>query len=411
MKKQGLTTQIVHADRHFGAEHGAIRKPIHTSVQYGFDRTEDLIGVFQGTVKNAFNYARTGTPTTAALESKITHLEQGVGSIAFASGMGAIAAVFLTLLRAGDHLVASRYVFAGTNSLFGTMSDLGIAVSTVDTCSVANVEGALRQTTRMVFLETIANPGTEVPDLEAIGTLCRNRGLLLVIDNTITSPVLFLPRKVGAGLSINSLSKTIGGHGAALGGVVTDTGEFDWETYPNISVVYRRGDPKQWGLQQMRKKALRDMGASLSSEAAHQIGIGAETLALRVRQTSATALTIAQYLEAHPAIKEVKYPWLETHPQHQIAKRNFTAGSWLLSFELRDLSAMIPVLNRLRVAIRATGMGDSRTLVIPVAPSIYWEAGPEMRAQMNIADGLVRMSVGLEEEQDLIADLEQALRT
>ncbi|MET3496906.1 cystathionine gamma-synthase family protein [Variovorax boronicumulans] len=410
MEKQGITTLIVHADRHFGVEHNAIRKPIHSSVQYGFDKVEDLIGVFQGTVKNAFNYARTGTPTTAALESKLTQLEQGIGSICFASGMGAIAAVFLTLLRAGDHLVSSRYVFAGTNSLFGTMSDLGIDVSMVDACSVANVEAALRPSTRMVFLETIANPGTEVPDLAAIGALCRQRGLLLVVDNTITSPALFLPRSIGAGLSINSLSKTIGGHGAALGGVVTDTGEFSWETYPNISADYRRGDTKQWGLQQMRKKALRDMGASMSSEAAHQIGIGAETLALRVHQTSSNALALARYLQAHPAIKSVNYPWLESHPQHEVAKRHFSAGSWLLSFELRDLSSMLPALNRLRVATRATGMGDTRTLVIPVAPSIYWEAGPEVRAKMNIGDGLVRMSVGLEEEQDLIDDFEQALR-
>ncbi|WCM94024.1 cystathionine gamma-synthase family protein [Acidovorax sp. NCPPB 2350] len=408
-QQQGLTTRIVHADRHFGVEHSAIRKPIHTSVQYGFDRVEDLIGVFQGTVKNAFNYARTGTPTTAALESKLTRLEQGFGSICFASGMGAIAAVFLTLLRAGDHLVSSRYVFAGTNSLFGTLRDLGVAVTTVDSCAAANVEAALQPTTRMVFVETIANPGTEVPDLQAIGELCRRRGLLLVVDNTITSPALFLPRSIGAGLSINSLSKTIGGHGAALGGVVTDTGEFNWETYPNIAQDYRRGDPRQWGLQQMRKKALRDMGASMSSEAAHQIGIGAETLALRVSQTSATALALARYLQAHPAVKCVKYPWLEDHPQHAIAKRHFSAGSWLLSFELHDLDAMLPALNRLQVITRATGMGDTRTLVIPVAPTIYWEAGPEVRASMNIGEGLVRMSVGLEEPQDLLADFEQAL--
>lgn len=409
MENQGLTTQIVHADRHFGVEHNGIRKPIHTSVQYGFDRVEDLVGVFQGTVKNAFNYARTGTPTTAALESKLTMLEGGIGSICFASGMGAIAAVFLTLLRAGDHMVSGRYVFAGTNSLFGTMTDLGIAVSKVDSCSVANIEAALRPTTRMVFVETIANPGTEVPDLPAIGELCQRMGLLLVVDNTITSPALFKPRTIGAGLSINSLSKTIGGHGAALGGVVTDTGLFDWSEYPNISADYRRGDSKQWGLQQMRKKALRDMGASLSSEAAHQVGIGAETLALRIRQTSSTALALAKYLQRHPAVKTVNYPWLETHPQYRLSKEIFSAGSWLMSFELHDSSTMYAKLNSLRVATRATGMGDTRTLVIPVAPSIYWEAGPQARAEMGIADGLVRMSVGIEEETDLIGDFQQAL--
>jgi O-acetylhomoserine (thiol)-lyase len=409
MEKQALSTLMVHADRAFGVEHNAIRKPIHSSVQYSFDRVEDLIGVFQGTVKNAFNYARTGTPTTAALESKITQIEEGIGSICFASGMGAISATLLTLLRAGDHLVSSRYIFAGTNSLFGTMRELGIAVSTVDAGAVAYVEAALQPNTRMVFVETIANPGTEIPDLEAIGRLCHERGLLFVVDNTITSPALFRPRNVGAGLSINSLSKTIGGHGAALGGVVTDTGLFPWSRYPNIAADYRKGDPAMWGLQQMRKKALRDMGASLSSEAAHQIGIGGETLSLRVRQTSASALALARFLEGHPAVKVVRYPGLESHPQHALAKRLFGAASWLLSFELHDVESTFPVLNRLRIASRATGMGDTRTLVIPVAPSIFWEAGPQARAAMNIADGLVRVSVGVEDEADLIADFAQAI--
>ena len=162
--KNGITTDLVHADRQFGVEHGAIHKPIHTSIQYGYERAEDLIGVFQGTLKGAFNYARQGTPTTAALEAKITLLEQGLGTVCFASGMAALSAVFLTLLRAGDHLVSSRFVFGNTNSLFGTLGDLGVAVSKVDGGSVAAVEVALRSNTRMVFVETIANPSTQVPD-------------------------------------------------------------------------------------------------------------------------------------------------------------------------------------------------------------------------------------------------------
>jgi O-acetylhomoserine (thiol)-lyase len=410
MSQQGLTTKIVHADRHFGVEHGAIRKPIHTAVQYDFERVEDLIGVFQGTVKNAFNYSRTGTPTTAALEAKLTLLEGGVGTACFATGMGAIAAVLLTLLRAGDHLVASRFVFAGTNSLLDTLAHFGVVVDKVDVTSVDAVAAVLRPETRMVFVETIANPGTEVPDLGAIGALCRDRGLLYVVDNTITSPALFRPGEVGAGLSINSLSKTIGGHGAALGGAVTDTGLFDWGRYPNIAEDYRHGDPARWGLTQLRKKGMRDMGASLSSEHAHQIGIGAETLAMRIRQTSATALALARFLQSHPGVREVRYPWLDSHPQQAIAKRHFAAGSWLLSFEVADIRALIPAMNRLRVATRATGMGDTRTLVIPVAPTVFHETGPEMRAKMNIPDGLVRVSVGIEDEEDLIADFDQALR-
>jgi O-acetylhomoserine (thiol)-lyase len=409
MADPSLTTRIVHAERRFGVEHGAIHKPIHTSVQYGFERAEDLIGVFQGTLKNHYNYARQGTPTTAALEALVTDLEQGRGSVCFATGMAALSALFLTLLRAGDHVVSSQHVFGNTNSLFGTMGELGIEVSKVDTGSCAAVQAALRPTTRIVFVETIANPGTQIPDLAGIGALCRERGLLYVVDNTVTSPALFVPRSVGAGLVMNSLTKTIAGHGAALGGAVTDTGLFDWSRYPNIFANYRQGDPAGWGLQQIRKKGLRDMGGSLSSEQAHQIHLGAETMQLRIAQTSATALTLARFLQTHPKVAATHYPMLETHPQYARAREMFGAGSWLMAFELRDSDAMLAVLNRMRLAIKATGMGDTRTLVLPAAQTIYWEMGAAGRAQMGIAEGLIRVSVGLEDVADLIADFDQAL--
>lgn len=403
-------TRLLHADRLGGAEHGATHKPIHTSVQWGFARTQDLIGVFQGTLKNAYNYGRQGTPTTAALEAKITLLEQGRGTVSFATGMAGLTAIFLTLLKAGDHLVSSKHVFGNTNSLLGTMGDLGIQVSKVDASQASSVEAALQPNTRMVFVETIANPGTQVPDLAGIGALCRARGILYVVDNTITSPALFRPRTVGAGLVLNSLTKTIAGHGQALGGAVTDTGTFDWQAYPNIAASYRSGDAAGWGLQQIRKKGLRDMGGALSSDAAHRIAVGAETLNLRIRQSSGTALALAQWLERHPAVARVRYPFLASHPQHARARELFAAGSWLLSFELREPQHMTAVLDGLKLAVKATGLGDTRTLVIPVAPTIFWEAGPAVRADMDIADGLVRVSVGLEDEADLLHDFDQALR-
>lgn len=405
----GFTTQIVHADRHFGVEHGGLHKPIHTSVQYGFDKVEDLIGVFQGTLKGGYNYARQGTPTTAALESKLTQMEQGVGTVSFATGMAAITALFLTLLRAGDHLVSSRFVFGNTNSLLRTMEDLGIAVSKVDVRDAGLVASALRPETRMVFVETVANPGTQIPDLEAIGQLCRDKGILFVVDNTILSPMLFRPKDVGAGLVVHALTKTIAGHGNALGGAVIDTGLFDWSSYPNISAAYRTGDPKQWGLMQVRKKGLRDMGGTLSSQHAHLISTGAETLALRITHSSATAMVLAEFLESHPAIAKVHYPMLPSHPQHAMAKKLFKAGSWLMSFELKDADCCLAVINRLKLPIAATGMADNRTLIIPVAHTIFWEAGAAVRAEMGIADGLIRLSVGLEDGADLVADFAQAL--
>ena len=410
MKEVGFTTAIVHSNRLSGVEHGAIHKPIHTSVQYGFDRVEDLVGVFQGTIKGGFNYARQGTPTTAALETLITGMEQGLGTVCFATGMAAITATFLTLLKSGDHLITSQFVFGNTNSVLGTLTRLGITVTMVDACDSAQVAAAIQPNTRLVFVETIANPGTQIPDLAAIGALCKSRGLLYVVDNTVSSPTLFRPKTVGAGLVINSLTKTVAGHGSALGGAVTDTGTFDWSTYPNILDSYRKGDAAQWGLLQIKKKGLRDMGASLSSEHAHQISLGAETLALRVERSSATALALANFLEGHPAIARVFYPMLASHPQHAIAKTHFSAGSWLLSFELRDASDCFAFINRLQLPIKATGLGDTRTLIIPVAPTIFWEAGAEMRAVMGIADGLIRLSVGLEDSADLVADFEQALK-
>jgi O-acetylhomoserine (thiol)-lyase len=262
MATQGFTTTIVHGDKAFGVEHGAVHMPVHTSVQYGFDKVEDLIGVFQGTLKGAYNYARQGTPTTAALEAKITKMEDGVGSICFATGMGAICGIFLTLLRAGDHLVASRYVFGNTNSVFGTLRNLGIEVTTVDATDAAAVAAAVQINTRMVFVETIANPGTQIPDFVGIDAVCKAHQLVYVVDNTITSPVLFKPKTVGASLVVNALTKTVAGHGSAMGGAVTDTGLFDWTTCPAIFANYRKGDPRQWGLQQIRKKGLRDMGTA-----------------------------------------------------------------------------------------------------------------------------------------------------
>jgi O-acetylhomoserine (thiol)-lyase len=406
---QGFTTGIVQSDVRFGVEHGGVHKPIHSSVQYGYEKVEDLIAVFQGKGTGKYSYARQGTPTAAALEAKLARMEHGIDAVCFATGMAAIAATLLTLLRAGDHVAASRYIFGNTASLFDTLGNYGISVSKVDMTRSDSVAKALRPETRLVFVETVANPGTQVPDIERIGELCRSRGVLLVVDNTVLSPLLFRPRYVGAGLVIHSLTKTIAGHGNAMGGVVIDTGLFDWALYPNIGEIFRDADPKTWGLRQIRKKGLRDMGGTLSSQHAHLISVGAETLALRLARTSATALTLAQFLASHRAVARVHYPMLPSHPQHSLAKKLFTAGSWLMSFELRDASTCLAFIDRLKLAIKATGMGDNRTLIIPVAQTIFWEAGAAVRSEMDISDGLVRVSVGLEDSVDLIADFSQAL--
>jgi O-acetylhomoserine (thiol)-lyase len=404
----GFTTTILHNDRRKAIEQGSLHKPVHTSVAFGYGDARQLASVFQGK-EPGFRYGRQGNPTVAALEDKITKMEDGVASLCFATGMGAIGALFQALLKAGDHIVSSSFLFGNTNSLWQTVAGQGVDVAFVDATEVANVETALTPNTRLVFVETIANPRTQVADLARIGQLCRERGILYVVDNTMTTPYLFRPKAVGAGLVVNSLTKSIGGHGIALGGALTDTGLFDWSAYPNIAPNFRKQPAQAQGMAQLRAKALRDFGAALGPEAAHHIAVGAETLALRMERTSANALALASMLEADERVAAVHYPGLASHPQHGITKELFRSAGSLMSFELKEGIDCFDYLNRLKLGIPASNLGDTRTLVIPVAHTIFFEMGPGRRASMGIAESLIRVSVGIEDTDDLLADFRQAL--
>ncbi len=407
-KSYGFTTTILHSDRQKPIEHGSLHKPVHTSVAFGYTDARQLASVFQGK-EPGFRYGRQGNPTVSALEDKITRMEDGVATLCFATGMGAIGAVFQALLKAGDHVVSSSFLFGNTNSLWQTVAGQGVGVAFVDATDVANVEAALTPATRIVFVETIANPRTQVADLARIGQLCKERGILYVVDNTMTTPFLFRPKAVGAGLVVNALTKSIGGHGIALGGSLTDTGVYDWSVYPHIAPNYKKNPPAMWGIVQLRAKALRDFGASLGPEAAHHIAVGAETLALRMERASSSALALAAMLEADQRVAAVHYPGLPSHPQHALAGDLFRAYGALFSFELKDGIDCFDYLNRLTIAISASNLGDTRTLVIPVAHTIFFEMGAERRASMGIAESLIRVSVGIEDTADLLADFQAAL--
>jgi len=408
MHQNGFTTTILHSDRQQSVEHGAVHKPMHPSSEFAYDDARELAAVFQG--KAGFTYARQGTPTTTALEAKINHMEGGKGTVSFATGMAALSAIFTTLLRRGDHLVSSQFVFGNTNSLLGTLLELGVEITFVDATDSAQVRAAIQPNTRMVFTETIANPGTQIADLAVIGEICREKNLVYVVDNTLTSPWMFRPSTVGASLVMNSLSKYIGGHGNALGGSVTDTGLYDWSDYSNIYDAYRKGASTGWGLTQIKKKGLRDMGGTLAAEPAHRIAVGAETLALRMAKHCANALALARFLEEHPGVAKVHYPGLAGHPQHARATALFGARfGGLLGVELADGVDCFDFLNRLSIVLMATHLGDTRSLALPAAHTIYYEMGAERRKQMGIADSLIRVSVGIEDEADLLFDFDQAL--
>ena len=408
MGKKGFNTTNLHSDRKDNPEHGVLHKPVHPSVAYGYEDARHLAEVFQGK-RPGYNYGRQLNPTVTALQKRITQMEEGIASVAFSTGMAAISSTLLSLLKEDDHIISSAFLFGNTNSFFGTLQKLGIEVTFVDATEAQFVANAIQKNTKLVFVETIANPVTQVADLKAIGQLCKTKNLIYCVDNTMTSPCLFLPKSVGASLIVNSLTKYIGGHGNALGGTITDTGLYNWSSFENIYDTYRNEEPELWGITQIKKKGLRDMGASLGPEAAHHLAIGSETLSLRIKKACKNALALAEFCQKHSKIKQTYYPGLSDHPQHERAQQLFKQFGSIFSVDLADDLDCFEFLNAMDNIVSSSNLGDNRTLAIPVAHTIYYEMGPERRASMGISDSMIRFSVGIEEIEDLMEDFEKAL--
>jgi O-acetylhomoserine (thiol)-lyase len=409
VKKLAFETQLVHADRILNKpQHGAVHEATNNSVLFEFEDVQGLVDVFQG--KQAGHvYSRSSSSSAVSLQNMLNALDDGVGAVVFATGMAAISASFLSLLKAGDHVVVSQYLFGNTRSFMDSIENFGIEVSYADVTDIMDLKSRIRENTKLVFCETIANPVTQVADLQAIGDFCDARSILFAVDNTMTPNVLFDAKAVGASLLLTSLTKYIGGHGNVLGGVLVDTGLYDWTQFGNIAEKYKVSDKKQWGLTQIKKKGLRDMGATLAPQSAHQISVGLETLTMRMRKTCANAQGLAKYLDSHKGVNAVHYPGLEHHPQHERDKTLFNRGfGGILSMELHaDIDPHV-FLNHLSLVISATHLGDTRTLALPVASTIFFENGAAERAKMGISDKLIRISVGIEDLDDILADFDQA---
>lgn len=404
-----FTTQLVHLDRLVNQPPGGgVHSDSSNSVLFAYQQVEDLVEVFQG--KQAGHvYSRSSSPGVAALQAMLTRLERVNGALVFSSGMAAISATLLSLLKTGDHVIASQFLFGNTRSLMDTLQDFGIEVSLVDVTDAKQVAAAARHNTRAVFSESIANPVTQVADLAGIGQLCADNNWLFLLDNTMTPINLFDAKSVQASLILCSLTKYLAGHGNVLGGAVLDTGLYNWQEYPNILPAYQVADVQQWGLTQIKKRGLRDMGGTLSADGAHRISVGLETLSLRMQRTCDNALALANWLSVHPKIARVYYPGLAEHPQHQRACQLFNGFGGMLSFDLLPEYDPLALLNDLKWVLCATHLGDTRTLGLPVAQTIFYENGASARAAMGISDNLIRLSVGIEDSQDLLDDFAQAL--
>jgi cystathionine gamma-synthase len=367
-----------------------INPAIHQSTVYAFDSLEDLESLFQG--ENGFLYYRNGHPNAAALETLLTQLEMGESAAVAASGMAAISGLLLGNLKAGDHVVADQNAYGGTFALLNMdLTRFGIEVSFVNAQNLETVEAAFRPNTKLLHLESLSNPTIRVADLPKLVALGKSKNALVSVDNTFASPALLNPLEHGADVVIHSLAKYIGGHGAVMGGALIG----------RTDVV------------QAARGALLRFGSTISAFDAWLALIGAKTLELRMRAHSGNAQQVAQYLEAHPKIARVDYPGLASHAQHDLAKTLLPQGmSGMMAFELHGglpaASSFVKAISK-HIPLAPSLADVSSTLSYPAGTS-HRALTPEARASIGVTDGLLRLSVGIEDVQDILANLEEALR-
>ncbi len=374
-----FATIAIHAGQEPDPSTGAVAVPIYQTSTY----VQDALGQHKG-----FEYARTQNPTRLACERNLAALEGGLAGHCFASGMSATNAVML-LLKAGDHVIVSENTYGGTYRLFERiLKNFGLEFSYVDTTEAANVEAALQPNTRMVFVETPTNPMMAIADLDGIAALTKAQGVSLVVDNTFMSPYFLRPIEHGADIVVHSTTKYLNGHSDSVGGVVITT---------------LQEDAERIGFTQNA------VGAILSPFDAFLVMRGTKTLALRMQQHDANGRQVASFLAEHPKVQQVYYPGLGSHPQHERAKRQMSGFGGMIAFETGSLAAARAVLDNVRLCALAESLGGVETLISHPATMTHASVPAEQRARLGITDGLVRISVGIEDVEDIIADLDAAL--
>jgi O-acetylhomoserine (thiol)-lyase len=390
---------------------GASAVPLYQTVSYAYRRAEDLAEAFRGT-RPGYVYTRIANPTTAALEAKLAGLERGIGCIATSSGMAAIAAVVMGLVKMGDEIVAAAGIFGGTVSLFeNVLGRFGVATRFVDATDPDRVAGAVTDRTRLIFVETIGNPRMAVPNLCAIAEAARDAGVPLVVDNTVATPVLIRPGQFGADIVVHSTSKFINGHGTALGGAIIDTGHYDWPVGPFSDIAERYQTSRQMAfLLHLREGIYRDLGGCPAPMNSFLMLQGLETLSVRMPIHCANAKRLAQFLEQHPDVSWVNYPGLESSPYYRRAMNQFGGhGGGLLTFSLGTKAGAFRFINALRLGKNLANLGEAKTLVIHPASTIFHEFDVEARERTGVTEDMIRVSVGLEDFEDIQEDFERAI--
>lgn len=384
----GFNTRLVHAGIPKDA-YGSVVTPIYQTSTFAFRNAQEGADRFAGAA-DGYIYTRIGNPTTVALEENVASLENGFGATAMASGMGAVTTVYMALLSGGDHMVSTDSVYGPSRGLMEKhMSRFGVESTYVDTSDLGNLRAAMRPNTKLVYIESPSNPAMSVTDIAAAAEIAHAQGALLVVDNTFASPHLQKPLDLGADLVLHSVTKFINGHADIVGGIVVSKTET---------------------LHKQIRAMLVNLGANMDPHQAWLVSRGLKTLALRVERAEENTRKVAPWLEAHPKVAWVRYIGLPSHPQHELCKRQMSGFGSMISFELKGgMEAGRIAMDHVKLAGLAVSLGGVETLVSHPASMTHASMGREARLAAGITDGLVRLSVGIEDVEDIIADLDQAL--
>jgi len=417
-----LETLALHAGHQLDSDTLSRAVPIYQTTSFLFKDTDHAANLFA--LKEFGNiYTRLMNPTTDVLEKRLAALEGGVGGLCFSSGMSAITASVLNICQARQHIVSSNSLYGGTVTLFSqTFAKLGIDVTFVDPKDPENFSKAIKDNTRLIYIESIGNPKNDILQYEKIAGIAHENGMPLICDNTVTTPILFRPFDYGIDIVVHSCTKFIGGHGTCIGGAIVDSGKFDWTNgrYPELT----ESDPSYHGVKYVesfgelayiikaRTQFLRDMGSCMSPFNAFLFLQGLETLHLRMQRHCENALKLAQWLEKNAEVTWVNYPGLKSHPDYQLARKYLPKGQGaILGFGIKGgKEAGIRFINSVKLASHLANIGDSKTLVIHPASTTHQQLTEAEQLAAGVTDDYIRVSVGTEHIDDIIADVEQALK-
>ena len=387
---------------------GSTTLPIYQTAAYYQETAEDMERIFAGR-KPGFVYTRVSNPTIANFEMRLAALEHGMGAVAFASGMSAISMAIMNVVEVGDEIIAGSGLFGGTGAFFRELKSFGVNVKYVVENQVGNFEALITDRTKLIYVETIGNPKLDVANIKALAKLAHSKSIPLFVDNTATTPYLVRPIDLGADIVIHSTSKIINGGGNSIGGMVICGKEFKWnvKSYPKLVEFEKFGTMSY--LIRLRSNMLMNFGGCAAPFNVFLTGVGLDTLELRMQRACDNALELARFLSSQNDI-EVNYPGLENNPYHELAKKQFhNLYGTIITLRLRDKESAFSIINGLKLALNVSNIGDARTLVIHPASTIYAHANSEEKIGAGVTDDLLRISVGIENIEDLIEDFAQSL--